>query len=74
MAGKHVPSSASPGCTQDASDRVGAHYAAPMASGADRTADMRDGDDDSGSTAPQEPQTTVPGSAASEAFRGGGTP
>lgn len=71
---KHVPSSASPGCTQDASGKVGAHYAAPASSGADRTADMRDGDSDSGSAAPDEPQTTVPGSAASEALRGGGTP
>ena len=74
MAGKHVPSSASPGCTLDATQAVGQHYAAPAASGADRTADMRDGDSDSGSTAPDEPMTTVPGSAASEAFRGGGTP
>jgi len=75
-AGKHVPSSAAaPGeGPRDASGAVGAHYAAPMASGADRTADMRDGDDDSGSVAPSEPQTTVPGSAASEALRGGGTP
>lgn len=71
---KNVPSAAAPGCTQDATGKVGAHYAAPAASGADRTADMRDGDDDSGSTAPQTPQTTVPGSAASEALRGGGTP
>lgn len=74
MAGKHVPSSAMPGCTQDATQAVGQHYAAPAASGADRTADMRDGDYDSGTTAPQQPQTTVPGSAASEALRGGGTP
>jgi len=71
---KHVPSSAAPGCTQDASGKVGAHYAAPMSSGADRTADMRDGDSDSGAMAPDEPATTVPGSAASEALRGGGTP
>lgn len=72
MTGKHVPSSAKPGCTQDASGAVGAHYAAPAASGADRTADMRDGDSDSGATAPSEPQTTVPGTAASQALRGGG--
>jgi hypothetical protein len=74
MAAKNVPSSAKPGCTQDATQAVGAHYAAPAASGADRTADMRDGDSDSGSTTPQAPQTTVPGTAASEALRGGGTP
>jgi hypothetical protein len=74
MAGKHVPSSAAPGSTQDASGKVGAHYAAPTSSGADSTADMRDGDSDSGSWAPDEPATTVPGSAASEALRGGGTP
>jgi hypothetical protein len=71
---KHVPSSAQPGCTQDASGKVGAHFAAPAASGADRTADMRDGDSDRASMAPETPQTTVPGSAASEALRGGGTP
>jgi hypothetical protein len=71
---KNVPSSAQPGCTSDASGKVGAHYAAPASSGADRTADMRDGDSDSGSFAPDEPATTVPGSAASEALRGGGTP
>ena len=71
---KHVPSSAQPGCTQDASGRVGAHFAAPASSGADRTADMRDGDYGSGAVAPDEPATTVPGSAASEAWRGGGTP
>lgn len=74
--GKHVPSAAAPAGEgpQDASGKVGAHYAAPAASGADSTADMRDGDSDSGATAPQGPQTTVPGSAASEALRGGGTP
>lgn len=74
--GKQVPSSAVPAGKgpQDASEAVGAHYAAPAASGADATADMRDGDDDSGTWAPTEPATTVPGSAASEALRGGGTP
>lgn len=35
---------------------------------------MRDGDSDSGAVAPDEPQTTVPGSAATEAWRGNGTP
>jgi hypothetical protein len=70
---KHVPSSAAPGSTQDASGRVGAHFSQPHPV-ASRTDDMRDGDSDSGATVPQEPQTTVPGSAASEAFRGGGTP
>lgn len=74
--GKHVPSSAAaPGAgPSDASGAVGQHYAAPAASGADATADMRDGDDDSGTWAPVQPATTVPGSAASEALRGGGTP
>ena len=55
MAGKNVPSSALPGCTSDASGKVGAHWAAPASSGADRTADMRDGDSDSGAVAPTEP-------------------
>ena len=74
--GKHVPSPASPPGhgPRDASRAVGAHYATPAASGADATADMRDGDGDSGSWAPSQPATTVPGSAASEALRGGGTP
>jgi hypothetical protein len=74
--GKHVPSSAAPAGEgpQDATGAVGQHYAAPAASGADSTADMRDGDDDSGTWAPVQPATTVPGSAASEAMRGGGTP
>lgn len=70
---KHVPSGL-PGGPQDASGKVGAHYGAPAASGADATADMRDGDDDSGSTAPTQPQTTVPAGAATMAWRGNGTP
>ena len=49
-------------------------YGPADSSGADATADMRDGDADSGAMAPAMPQTTVPGSAASEAMRGGGTP
>lgn len=73
---KHVPSAAAPPGEgpRDASGAVGQHYAAPAASGADPTADMRDGDSDSGAWAPDQPATTVPGSAASEAMRGGGTP
>lgn len=74
MNGKHVPSGVPGHGPRDASGPVSAHYATPAASGADTTADMRDGDNDSGSDAPGEPRTTVPGSAASEAFRGGGTP
>ena len=76
MAGKQVMSAAQPGCTQDASGKVGGHFAgrqSPQPANAAHD-DMRDGDDDSGAMVPQEPQTTVPGSAASEAFRGGGTP
>lgn len=73
MAGKHVPSKAAPGSTQDASGKVGAHWSQPHPAAAG-TDDMRDGDSDTGSSVPQEPQTTVPGSAASEALRGGGTP
>jgi hypothetical protein len=73
-AGKHVASSV-PGCgPQDASGAVGRHFATPAASGADSTADMRDGDADSGSVAPQSPQTTVPATGATMAWRGGGTP
>ena len=76
-AGKHVPSQAQPGCTQDATGAVGAHFQGrgegPQPVNAARD-DMRDGDDDRSATVPQEPQTTVPGSAASEAFRGNGTP
>jgi len=76
--GKHVPSQAAPGCTQDATGAVGGHFAAGPpgrpAPAAASTDDMRDGDSDSGASVPQEPQTTVPGSAASEAYRGGGTP
>lgn len=60
---KHVPSGL-PGGPQDASGKVGAHYSAPAASGADPTADMRDGDGDSGTTAPAQPATTVPASKA----------
>jgi hypothetical protein len=73
---KHVPSAAAAGTQgpRDATGAVGGHFAAPAASGADRTADMRDGDGDSGSTAPQEPQTTVPATAATMAYRGSGTP
>ncbi len=63
MAAKHVPSGL-PGGPQDASGAVGAHYAAPAASGADATADMRDGDSDSGTVAPPQPATTVPASRA----------
>jgi len=44
---------------------VGAHFAGrtyvqPAANGADRTADMRDGDDDQGTTAPVPPHTGAP--------------
>lgn len=52
----------------------GNRIAQPAPSGADATADMRDGDSDSGSTAPSQPQTTVPESAAGKAGYGGGTP
>jgi hypothetical protein len=73
-AGKHVPSGV-PGCgPQDASGRVAMHFAKPAPSGADATADMRDGDADSGSVAPQQPQTTVAATGATMAWRGGGTP
>lgn len=73
---KHVPSAAAPDGEgpRDASGKVGAHYAAPASSGADSTADMRDGDSDSGSWAPDQPATTVPATAATMARRGSGTP
>ena len=74
MAGsKAVPSSAAPGSTQDNQAAVHGHIHQPhpVASG---TSDMRDGDSDRGAMGPSQPQTTVPGSAASEAWRGGGTP
>lgn len=74
MAGsKHVPSSAAPGSTRDAQGAVHGHIAQPHPV-ASSTDDMRDGDSDSGATVPQEPQTTVPGSSATEAWRGAGTP
>lgn len=73
MAGKHVPSSAAPGSVRDAAAAVRGHIHQPHPV-AGATSDMRDGDSDSGAVTPQEPQTTVPGSAASEAFRGSGTP
>jgi hypothetical protein len=72
---KHVPSGAAPGAgPQDASGAVGGHFGKPAASGADATADMRDGDSDSGAWAPDQPQTTVPATAATMARRGSGTP
>jgi hypothetical protein len=70
---KHVPSAAVPGSTRDATGAVRGHFAQPHPV-ASATSDMRDGDDDRGADTPQEPQTTVPGSSASEAWRGGGTP
>ena len=70
---KNVQSAAQPGCTQDATGKVGAHFSQPHPA-ASGTSDMRDGDSDSGAVTPDEPMTTVPGSAASEAWRGGGTP
>jgi hypothetical protein len=73
MAGKAVRS-AVPGEGPSDYPQVGQHFGRPSPSGADATADMRDGDSDSGTTAPDEPETSVPGSAASEALRGGGTP
>jgi hypothetical protein len=74
MAGKHVTSCVPGSGPSDASGAVGRHFARPAASGADPTADMRDGDSDSGSAAPQTPQTTVPATGATMAWRGGGTP
>jgi len=53
---------------------VANHYARPAPSGAVATADMRDGDADSGSVAPPQPATTVPATAATMARRGSGTP
>ena len=70
---KHVPSQAAPGSTRDNQAAVHGHIHQPHPA-ASATDDMRDGDSDTGASVPQEPQTTVPGSAASEAFRGGGTP
>ena len=74
MAGKQVQSQAAvPGeGPQDASGRVGGHYLPPASSGSDRTPEFPG--TDIGASVRQEPQTTVPGSAASEAWRGGGTP
>jgi hypothetical protein len=73
VAGKHVPSAAAPGATRDATAQVRGHIHQPHPVAGD-TSGMRDGDEDRGGTTPQEPQTTVPGGAASEAWRGGGTP
>ena len=74
MAGKHVPSQAAvPGeGPRDASGRVGGHYVPPASSEADQTPSFPA--TDVGASVAPEPQTTVPGSAASEAWRGGGTP
>jgi len=70
---KNVPSAAVPGSTRDHQAAVHGHIHQPHPV-ASSTSDMRDGDSDRGASVPQEPQTTVPGSAASEAWRGGGTP
>jgi hypothetical protein len=69
MADKSVPSVVYGEGPADNSDAVAGHFAVAASSGADPTADMRDGDDDSGSVAP-----VVPGSSASMAGRGSGTP
>lgn len=74
MAAKHVQSCVPGSGPRDASGAVGCHYGRPAPSGADATADMRDGDSDSGSVAPSRPLTTVPATAATMAWRGGGTP
>lgn len=49
-------------------------YARPAPSGADATADMRDGDSDSGTAAPAQPATTVPATSVTTAGHGSGTP
>ena len=69
MADKSVPSAVYGEGPSDNSGPVGAHFAVAAPSGADATADMRDGDDDSGSVAP-----VVPASSATMAGRGSGTP
>jgi hypothetical protein len=69
MADKSVPSVVYGEGPSDNSDAVAGHFATAAASGADATADMRDGDADSGSVAPD-----VPGSSATMAGRGSGTP
>ena len=69
MADKSVPSAVYGEGPSDNSDAVGGHFAVAASSGADATADMRDGDDDSGSVAPD-----VPATSATMAGRGSGTP
>ena len=69
MGDKSVPSAVYGEGPSGNSDAVGAHFAQAAASGADATADMRDGDDDSGSVAPD-----VPATSATMAGRGSGTP
>jgi hypothetical protein len=79
MADKSVPSAVYGEGPADNSDAVAAHFATAAASGADPTADMRDGDDDSGSVAPDVPDPSVKvqfagRSPATMAGRGSGTP
>ena len=69
MADKSVPSAVYGEGPSDNSDAVAGHFAQAASSGADPTADMRDGDADSGSVAPD-----VPATSATMAGRGSGTP
>ena len=69
MADKSVPSVVYGEGPSDNSDAVAGHFAQAASSGADATADMRDGDADSGSVAPD-----VPATSATMAGRGSGTP
>ena len=79
MADKSVPSAVYGEGPSDNSDAVAGHFAQAASSGADTTADMRDGDADSGSVAPDVPDPSVKvqfagGSPATMAGRGSGTP
>ena len=69
MGDKSVPSAVYGEGPSDNSDAVAGHFAVAAPSGADTTADMRDGDADSGSVAP-----VVPATSATMAGRGSGTP
>ena len=69
MGDKSVPSAVYGEGPSDNSDAVAGHFAQAASSGADATADMRDGDADSGSVAPD-----VPATSATMAGRGSGTP
>lgn len=73
MSGKHVPSTVPGQGPASADTQVSGHiYGRAQRSGADATADMRDGDSDTGSVAPA--PTAVAASSATMAGRGSGTP